>query len=148
MIHVMTDTREMLEASPATIALDAADVATAIDACWTCVQTCTTCADSDLAEEQVEEMRTCIALDQTCADVCATVARVLSQPAHWDHLVVHRLLQACVRACTSCAEECARHADHHRHCALCAKSCRACAHACNALLEDEAFGELQKLAGG
>ena len=148
MIPVMTDTREMLETSPATLALDAADVAAAIDACWTCAQTCTSCADSDLAEEKVDEMRTCIALDQTCADVCTTVARVLSRPAHWDHLVVHRLLQACVRSCTNCAEECARHADHHRHCAICAKACRACAHACNTLLEDEAFGELQKLAGG
>ncbi len=143
----MTDTREMLDASPATFALDAADVAAAIDACLTCTQTCTACADSDLAEEHVDAMRTCIALDQTCADVCATVARVLSRPAHWDHIVVHRLLEACVRACTSCAEECARHADHHRHCAICAKACRACAQACNAVLEDEAFEELQKLAG-
>jgi hypothetical protein len=147
MIHLMTDTREMLDASPAALALDAADVAAAIDACLTCAQTCTACADSDLAEEHVDAMRTCIALDQTCADVCATVARVLSRPAHWDHLIVHPLLGACVRACTTCAEECARHADHHRHCAICAKACRACVAACSALLEDEAFEELQKLAG-
>jgi uncharacterized membrane protein len=144
----MTDTRAMLEASPTDVPLDVTDVAAAIDACLNCVQACTGCADADLAEQDVEGLRTCIALDQDCADVCDLMARALSRPAHWDHLVVHRLLQACVRVCTACAEECARHADHHRHCAICEKACRACARACDDLLEAEAFKELQKLAGG
>ena len=34
----MTDTKEMLEASPAPVALDAAEVAAAIEACLNCVQ--------------------------------------------------------------------------------------------------------------
>lgn len=143
----MTETREILEASPTPLALDVADLAAAIDASLTCFQTCTSCADEDLAEEDVAEMRTCIALCQTCSDVCAVTVRVLSRPAHSNHVVTHRLLQACVRACTDCAEECARHAEHHRHCAICEKTCRACVRACSALLEDEAFAELQKLAG-
>jgi hypothetical protein len=143
----MTDTREMLDASPTGAPLGVAEVAAAIDACLDCVQACTSCADADLVEEGIDELRSCIALDQNCADVCDVTARVLSRTAHWDRFVVHRLLQACVRACTSCAEECARHADHHRHCALCAKSCLACVQACNALLDAEAFAELQKLAG-
>lgn len=143
----MTETRDMLDASPAPVALDATDLAAAIDACLTCVQTCTSCADADLAEEDVDAMRSCIALDQTCADVCAVTARVLSRPAHSNHVVTHRLLQACVRACTDCADECGRHAEHHRHCAICAKACRVCVGACNVLLEDEAFAQLQKLAG-
>jgi hypothetical protein len=50
--------------------------------------------------------------------------------------------------CSDCAEECERHAAHHRHCAICAKACRACARACGELLEAEAFQELEKLAGG
>ncbi len=144
----MTDTREMLDASPAPIALDVADLVTAIDACLNCVQTCTSCADADLSEADVNDMSKCIALDQTCADVCAVTARILSRAANWDHVVAHHLLRACVRACTECAEECARHADHHRHCAICERACRACVRACNALLEAEAFEELQKLAGG
>jgi len=144
----MTDTRDMLETSPTNVPCGVADVAAAIDACLSCVQVCTTCADADLAEEDVDELRTCIALDLRCADVCDLTARVLSRPAHWDQFVVHRLLQACVRTCTSCADECARHAAHHRHCAICEKSCRACAHACNALLESEAFVALQRVAGG
>ena len=92
--------------------------------------------------------RACIALCLTCADVCDLTARTLSRPAQSGHLVVHRLLEACVRACTSCAEECARHAEHHRHCAICAKACRSCEAACRALLNAEAFAELEKLAGG
>ena len=144
----MTDTREMLDASPATIALDVADLAAAIDACLNCVQACSACADADLSEADVNDMRRCIALDQTCADVCATTARTLSRPANWDRVVAHHLLRACVRACIECAEECAHHADHHRHCAICERACRACVRACNALLEAEAFEELQKLAGG
>jgi hypothetical protein len=144
----VTDTRSMLEASPTAVPLDVADLAAAIDACLNCLQACTSCADSDLAERDFEELRTCIALDQNCADVCVVTARVLSRPAHWDHLVAHRQLQACVRACTICADECARHAEHHRHCAICEKACRACARACGDLLEAEAFEQLQKLAGG
>jgi hypothetical protein len=143
----MTDTREILDASPSGVPLGVAELAAAIDACLNCFQACTSCADADLAEDNVDEMRTCIALCLNCADVCQLTARALSRPAHWEDFVVQRLLQACVRTCTSSAEECARHADHHRHCAICEKACRACLHACSALLDAEAFAELHKLAG-
>jgi hypothetical protein len=133
----MTDTREMLDASPTGVPLDAAAVAAAIDACLTCLQTCTSCADEDLAEEDVDELRACVALCVNCADVCYVTARVLSRPAHWDNIVLEHLLQACVRTCTSSAEECARHAPHHRHCAICEQACRACIEACSALLDAE-----------
>lgn len=124
----------MLDSSPKGPPLDVGAVAAAIDACLNCVQTCTSCADSVLIEENVEAMRACIALCQTCADVCGTAARVLSRPAQWDFLVVRPLLEACVRACTMCGEECERHAPHHRHCAICAEACRTCAQACSALI--------------
>ena len=45
------------------------------------------------------------------------------------------------------AEECARHADHHRHCAVCEQACRVCIQACSALLNAEALEELQRLGG-
>jgi hypothetical protein len=131
----MTDARRMLEASPKPVPLEVGKVAAAIDACFDCVQTCTTCADSDLFEEDVEAMRTCIALCLTCADICDATGRVLSRPGQWDQRVVAPLLQACVRACTSSAEECDRHAKHHRHCAICAETCRTCIQACEALLD-------------
>jgi hypothetical protein len=144
----VTDTSEILGAFPGDVPLGIAEIAAAVDACLNCVQSCTSCADADLAEDDVAEMRTCIALCLNCADVCELTARVLSRLAHWDHFVVHRLLQACVRTCKSSAEECARHAEHHRHCAICEKTCRVCVRACGALLDAEAFEQLQKLAGG
>jgi len=143
----MTHAREMLDAVPGVIKFGVTEVAAAVDACLDCVQACTSCADADLVEEDVDELRACIALDRNCADVCGVTARILSRPAHWDGYVVHRLLQACVRVCTACAEECQRHAEHHRHCAICAEVCLACVRACSALLDTEGFEELQKLAG-
>jgi hypothetical protein len=143
----MTTVREMLDASPTGVPLGAAEVAAAIEACLTCAQSCTSCADADLVEDDVAEMRACIALCINCADVCDLVARILSRPAQSDHFVDHQLLLACVRECTLCADECARHAEHHRHCAICAKACRACEAACKTLLDAEAFEELQKLSG-
>jgi hypothetical protein len=133
----MTDTRQMLAASPARTPFELHDVAAAIDACFNCVQACTTCADSDLIEEDIVALRDCIALCQMCADICDAAARVLSRPGHWDDFVVRPLLEACVRACTTCADECDRHAKHHRHCAICAEACRTCAQACGTLLDAE-----------
>jgi hypothetical protein len=142
----MTNTRHMLEASPTPLLIGISDLAAAIDACFTCVQACTQCADSDLVEPDVAKLRTCIALDSVCADVCDTTARVLSRPAQSDLLTLDRLLRACIRACVTCAEECDRHAEHHRHCAICADACRACIRACTALLAGEAFQDLQSSA--
>jgi hypothetical protein len=144
----MSVARDMLDASPVEIRFGVQEVVAAIEACMTAEQSCVSCTDSCLAEEDVAAMARCIALCVTCADVCATTWRDLSRPSGADSLVAHRLLQACVRACTSSAGECDRHAAHHRHCAVCARACRACAHACEALLDAEAFAELQKLAGG
>jgi hypothetical protein len=135
---IMTYTEEILDAVPTGVPLSTAAVAAAIDACLRCVHTCTTCANADLAEEDVGELRVCAALCITCADLCNVTARVLSRPAQWDQFIVRRLLEACVRACESSAEECARHAHHHPHCAICEKVCRACTEACVALLETEA----------
>jgi hypothetical protein len=129
----------MLHASPADVPVGAAELAAAIDACLTCVQACTACADSDLIEEDVVTLRACIALNLVCADICDATARVLSRSGQWDLLTVGDLLRTCVRSCTTCAEECDRHAKHHPHCAICAEACRACIRACAVLLESKAF---------
>jgi hypothetical protein len=105
----------------------------------TCVQACTACADSDLIEPDVATLRACIAINVVCADICDATARVLSRPGQWDLLTARDQLVTCVRSCTACAEECDRHAAHHRHCAICAEVCRACMRACTALLESDAF---------
>ena len=144
----MTHTREMLDAAPGQVHLGVAEVAAAIDACADSAQACTSCADSSLAEEDVAAMRDCIGLCLNCADVCGATTRVLSRQTRFDNLMTHRLVHACVRACANCAEECERHADHHDHCRICAEVCRACERVCRALLDAEAFEELQALAGG
>ena len=140
--------RQMLEASPVRTELGVEAVAEAIEACLTCAQTCTSCANSDLAEKEVAGMARCAALCTECADICITTMQTLSRPFAADHRVTHRVLRACVVTCTRSAEECERHAAHHPHCAICAKSCRACLAACEALLEAEAFQQLENLAGG
>jgi hypothetical protein len=129
----MTVTREMLDASPVPIEFGAEAVAAAVDACMVTSQACTSCANSCLAEDDVAEMARCIALCDDCADVCAATLRVLSRPFGADRLATERLVSACVQACANCAEECHRHAAHHRHCAICEGACRACLDACTAL---------------
>ncbi len=140
----MTFARELLDASPAHVTQDGAEVAAAIDACLTSAQACTACADADSVEHDLAELGNCIALNQECADLCTITARVLSRPVHWDRFTVDHLLQACARICRLCAEECARHA-HHRHCAICEQASGACVDACSALLAAEALEELEKL---
>jgi hypothetical protein len=70
----MTDTREMLDASPTDVPLGAAKVASAIDARLNCAQACISDADADLVEQSVSELRTCISLCMNCADVCDVTA--------------------------------------------------------------------------
>jgi hypothetical protein len=144
----MTVAREMLDAAPVPIELGAEAVAAAIEACMVTSQACSSCANSCLAEDDVAEMARCIALCDDCADVCTATMRVLSRPFGAEHPTTYRLLSACVRACANSAEECQRHAGHHRHCAICETACRACLDACTALLEAEAFARIEKLAGG
>ena len=143
----MSFAKEMLEAAPVELDVGVAQVADAIEASAACAQACTSCANSDLGEPDVADLSRCTALCSICADVCDATVRVLSQPVHSDRSVWHLLLEACVRTCKSSAEECERHAAHHRHCAICLKACRACISACESLLEAEAFQELKKLAG-
>lgn len=139
----MTDTKDILDTVPTRSRLSSDDRAVAIDACLRCLQSCITCADADLVEKDVDEMRRCIALCIDCADVCDVTARLLSRSAQSDELVLLHVLQACVRVCENCAEECARHAQHHRHCAICERHCRRCAQACHALLDSGIFEGLR-----
>lgn len=138
----------MLEAAPTEVTLDIGELVVAIEACLEALQACTACADESLAEDDVKDLRVCIALCELCADTCTVTARALSRPSHRDHAVIHGLVRACLGTCTSCAEECERHAQHHRHCAICARTCRLCERACTELLETEALQQLQNLAGG
>jgi Domain of Unknown Function (DUF326) len=127
-------TMPMLETYPKPINLDRSSLAAAIDALIACSQACTACADACLSEDMVADLTKCIRTDLDCADICATTARVLSRHTGYDANISRSLLQACVTACKSCGDECARHADMHEHCRICAEACRACERACRDLL--------------
>jgi hypothetical protein len=138
----------MLDSYPGEFGFPADTLAAAIEACFDCVQTCAACADACLAEDDAASMRRCISSDLNCSDICLATGRVLSRQTDYDALITQRALESCVRACVACAEECEKHAQHHRHCAVCAEACRACAAACTELLGDEVEREMRALQGG
>ncbi|NYH42965.1 hypothetical protein HNR22_002692 [Micromonospora jinlongensis] len=127
-------TMPMLETYPKSINLDRAKLAAAIDALTDCAQACTACADACLSEDMVADLTKCIRTDLDCADICTITARVLSRHTGYDANLSRSLLEACATACRSCGDECARHADMHEHCRICADACRACERACRDLL--------------
>jgi hypothetical protein len=127
-------TMPMLETYPKSINLDRNSLAAAIDQLIACSQACTACADACLSEDMVADLTKCIRTNLDCADICATTARVLSRHTGYDANISRSMLEACAMVCKSCGDECARHADMHEHCRVCAEACRACERACRDLL--------------
>ncbi|MEV1329849.1 four-helix bundle copper-binding protein [Micromonospora costi] len=127
-------TKSMLDAYPKSINLDRAKLAAVIDTLNACAQACTACADACLSEDMVAELAKCARSDLDCADVCTTTSRVLSRHTGYDANVTRSLLEACATTCRSCGDECARHAERHEHCRICAEACRECERACRDLL--------------
>ncbi|NYE49499.1 hypothetical protein HDA32_004619 [Spinactinospora alkalitolerans] len=131
----MTVAGDMLQTYPASLGhLDRDKLTRCIQECFTCAQACTACADACLSEERVAELRKCVRANDDCADICLTTGRVLSRHTGYDANITREVLQACAQACKSCGDECARHADMHDHCRVCAEACRRCEQACNDLL--------------
>lgn len=105
-----------------------------ISAAYACAQACTACADACLAEDDLEMLRRCIALNLTCADVCAATGTVATRLTEREKSVLAAQLGACIEACRACADECEEHAGHMEHCRVCASACRECQQACEGLL--------------
>jgi hypothetical protein len=136
-----TLSKEILETHPWPAQLDRDLAARCIDECLACLQTCTACADADLAEDDVAEMRRCIRLCLDCADACDATLRLLSRQTEYVASTARAQVAACLELCAICAGECERHADHHEHCRICGQSCRRCEEACSAVLD--AIGEVR-----
>ena len=134
-MSAMTSTQRMMDTHPRPAQFDRAVLVACIQACFECAQTCTACADACLGEHFKPLLVRCIRLNLDCADVCATTGRLLSRQTEPDWTLVRAQLQACAAACTTCGDECERHARHHEHCRVCAESCRRCVEACNRLLQ-------------
>jgi hypothetical protein len=125
----------MLKSYPRDFNVDAGVLAECIAACSDCASACTLCADDCLSEQNVAELVKCIRLDLDCADVCAATGRIVSRQTEYDANLTRATLQACITACRSCGEECARHGEHGmEHCRVCAEECDRCRSACEALL--------------
>ena len=85
----MTVTAQMFDTHPRANDIANRDALLAcIDACLECGQACTTCADACLSEEMVADLTTCIRLNQDCADLCDTTARLLSRHTGTDTTVL------------------------------------------------------------
>lgn len=134
----MTSAAAMLNTYPADIG-DLGDVhrtalLRAIDHTLECAQACTACADACLREPDIAELATCIRLNLDCADLCETTARVLSRHTGFDANLAMATLEASAQACRSCGDECARYADEHEQCRVCADACRRCEQACQEMV--------------
>lgn len=95
-----------------------------------CAAICNSCADACSAEEM--DMRRCIRLCSDCSDVCEATSRVAMRRTSSNVPLIKHMLEACILACETCAEECGQHDNDH--CRRCAKMCRECADDCRKAL--------------
>ena len=131
----MTVASQMLDTYPADLGgIDRQRLVACIETCIECAQACTACADACLSEDMVAGLRKCIRTDLDCADVCDATARVLSRHTGYDANLTRAVLEACAAACRACGDECAKHAEMHEHCRICAEACRRCQQACHNLI--------------
>ena len=126
--------RAMLEAHPGPTIGDLDVLVRCIEACGECGASCTSCADADLGEAEVQDLVRCIRSCLDCADVCDVTRRIVTRQTEPDLGVVRAALQSCLVACRACRAECERHAKHHEHCRICAEVCSRCEQACEDLL--------------
>ena len=126
--------REMVASHPAPVTGNGAEALECITACMECAQVCTTCADACLSESDVAAMVNCIRLNLDCAEVCRVTGTLITRPSHRDAPALRAQLEACASICNACADECAQHGQHMKHCAICAEACRACAAACERMM--------------
>ena len=70
---------EVLELHPQPTGLDRNTMLRCIDECLDCAASCTSCADADLAEDDVREMVRCTRLCLDCAEVCDATGRIVTR---------------------------------------------------------------------
>lgn len=105
-----------------------------IEECYACAQACSACADACLAEPTVFIFRDCIRLTLDCADLCATIGRIVTRGTGIRENLLTEIINTCALMCRLCGDECERHARLD-HCRICAAACRSCAEACGDAIE-------------
>jgi len=114
----------MLASYPgSTIAVRQETLTSCITACLDCSLACTACSDACMAEGDIAALVKCMRTDLDCADMCDATVKVLTRQTAYDLLVIRSVVDACLTTIIACAEECERHAAHHKHCEICAKVC-------------------------
>ncbi len=63
--------QDVIKTHPKPTSVDHNALLRCIEECLDCTASCTSCADADLAEDDVHEMVRCIRLCLDCADACA-----------------------------------------------------------------------------
>ncbi len=129
----MTATREVLAAGAVDTTYDLDQVAAVLDALGDCEATSTTCAVSMLAHMDAAGFTDSIRADLDFVDIAIAARRVLSRGAGTSGDTGQHLLQAVTAAAKRSNAACARHADHHAHCRLCAEASQRAVQACRAL---------------
>jgi len=105
-----------------------------IEECYDCAQTCASCADASLAEDDVKMLARCIRLNLDCTDMCAATGAIATRHLLIESAMLREILAACALTCRRCEEECLKHASHHAHCRVCAEVCASCRKACEAAI--------------
>ncbi len=126
--------QDVMKAHPHPTSVDHNALLRCIETSIECAASCTSCADADLAEDDVREMVRCVRLCLDCTDACDATARIAIRQTAPDLGVLRAMVEACAAACKACGDECERHAAHHEHCRLCAETCRRCEQACSDLV--------------
>ena len=125
----------MLESYPgSTIEVRPEILTSCVAACLKCSLACTACSDACMAESDITTLVKCIRTDLDCADMCDATVKVLTRQTAYDLVVIRSVVNACLNTIVACAEECERHAAHHKHCEISAKVCREAEGACRDLL--------------
>lgn len=114
----------MMTSHPRTEGTPAQDhaVLAAITALTECAQTCISCTDACLAEDDLPRLIDCIRRNQDCADLCRVTADMLTRRTNPNVTLTQQLLLACLTACNACALEGGQH--DHPHCTICTEVCK------------------------
>jgi hypothetical protein len=126
--------RDVIQAHPQPTSLEREALLRCVTECFDCSAACTSCADANLAEPDLQELVHCTRLCLDCSDVCVATGRLVTRQTTPDFEVLRAAIETCATSCRVAGKECERHATHHEHCRFCAESCRRCEEACNALL--------------
>ena len=130
----MSYARQMLSATHRGNSIGADALVGAIDALSDCSQECSADISTDLGDQNLAEMVTCIRLCLDCTDICDATIAILSRMTKPDRQVTGPLLESCIAICDRCGAECERHAKMHEHCRVCGEACRRREQACKELL--------------